>query len=87
VRIGLSQAGKLDVTAMDISPHVISHLAAARRRANRGTPYVVQLPRDLNSSWKPGTIAFWEQFGRQMRTMKDGYPLLQTRRLPDILVS
>ena len=66
VRIGPSQAGKLDVTAMDISPHVISHLAAARRRAKRGTPYVVQLPRDLNSSWKPGTIAFWEQFGRQI---------------------
>ena len=66
VRIGLSQAGKLDVTAMDISPHVISHLAAARRRAKRGTPYIVQLPRDLNSSWKPGTIAFWEQFGRQI---------------------
>jgi SAM-dependent methyltransferase len=63
VRIGLSQAGKLDVTAIDISPHVISHLAAARQRAKRGTPYVVQLPRDLSSSWKPGTIAYWEQFG------------------------
>jgi SAM-dependent methyltransferase len=66
VRIGLSQAGKLDVKAMDISPQVNSHLAAARRRAKRGTPYVVQLPRDLDSSWKTGTIAYWERFGSQI---------------------
>jgi SAM-dependent methyltransferase len=68
VRMGLSRAGKLGVTAMDISPQVNSHLAAARRRARRGVSYVVQLPRDLDSSWKPGTISYWERFGNQIGT-------------------
>lgn len=66
VRLGLSQTEKLDVAAMDISSQVISHLEAARARAKPGTPYVLQLPRDLDSSWRPEVISYWERFGNQI---------------------
>jgi len=63
MRLGLSRAEKIEVTAIDISPQVTSHLSAARRRAQRGVPYISQLPRDLDSAWKPGTVSYWERFG------------------------
>jgi hypothetical protein len=62
-RLGLSRAEKVEVTTIDINPQVNDHLAAARQRAQRGVPYISQLPRDLDSAWKPGTLSYWEQFG------------------------
>lgn len=62
-KLGLSEIKKLEVTAFDIHPRVIGHLLSARQRAARGTPYVVQLPRNLDSSWKPGVLSYWQSFG------------------------
>ena len=45
VRMGLSRPESLSVTAFDISPPVLDHLARAQKRAAAGEGYVLQLPR------------------------------------------
>ncbi len=74
-RLGLFRAEKLEVAAIDISPQVTSHLSAARQRARRGVPYISQLPRDLDSSWKPGTLSYWERFGSHIGAAAKPSPL------------
>ncbi len=66
LRLGLANAGALRVTTFDLSPRVNDHLARAKQRAQRGQSYVVQLPRDLQASWKPEVIGYWERFGNQI---------------------
>ena len=63
LRLGLARADDLKVTSLDLSPRVNYHLGRTRQRAFRGVSYVVQLPRDLESSWKPETIDYWQRFG------------------------
>jgi len=66
LRLGLGDASALEVTAFDLSPRVNDHLSGARRRAQGGQSYVVQLPRDLQAGWKPDAISYWERFGNQI---------------------
>src|SRR5215475_5995758 len=42
VRLGLSEPGKIEITAFDISAQVLEHFRRARDRAKRGDNYVVQ---------------------------------------------
>src|SRR5215510_7962661 len=63
LRLGLAKANELQVTAFDLSPRALDHLARARRRALGGSPYVVQLPHDAQATWKPELIKYWEAFG------------------------
>jgi len=63
LRLGLAKANELQVTAFDLSPRALDHLARARRRALGGSPYVVQLPHDAQAKWKPELIKYWEAFG------------------------
>jgi SAM-dependent methyltransferase len=63
LRLGLARANDLKVTTLDLSPRVNDHLGRTRQRAVRGASYVVQLPRNLESSWKPETIDYWQRFG------------------------
>ena len=63
LRLGLARANDLKVTTLDLSPRVNDHLERTRQRAVRGAGYVVQLPRNLESSWKPETIGYWQGFG------------------------
>jgi SAM-dependent methyltransferase len=65
LRLNLAGPG-LKLTTFDLSPRVNDHLAAARKRAARGIGYVVQLPRNAHSSWKPETIAYWERLGERI---------------------
>ncbi len=65
-RLGLAQPGKLEVFTFDISPRVNDHLNRARRRADLGQPYVLQLPRDTHVPWKASTSSYWQQFGDQI---------------------
>jgi hypothetical protein len=67
-RLGLARRGQLDVTTLDISPRVNDHLRRARRRAQLGQAYVVQLPRPAEASWKAPTSEYWRQFGDQIGT-------------------
>ena len=66
LRLGLSNASDLRVTTFDLSPRINEHLMRARRRAQKGTSYVVQLPRDAQAGWKPETIDYWARFGERI---------------------
>lgn len=63
LRLGLARPDQLQVTTFDLSPRVNDHLERAKQRALNGTGYVVQLPRDPQSDWKPSAIQYWANFG------------------------
>jgi len=70
IRTGLAdRAGPARVTTLDLSPRVNDHLAAARRRALRGLPYVIRLPLDVSVSWKPEVVAYWNAAGDRIGTL------------------
>jgi hypothetical protein len=66
LRLGLANANKLQVTTFDLSPRSLDHMARARGRALRGSPYVLQLPHDPQATWKPELGRYWEVFGDQI---------------------
>src|SRR5215475_5017811 len=66
LRLGLAKANELQVTAFDLSPRSLDHLARARRRALGGAHYGVQLPHDPQAKWKPELVKYWEAFGDQI---------------------
>lgn len=67
-RLGLAHPGELQVTTLDISQRVNNHLTRARRRAQMGQPYVLQLPRNAQASWNAASSVYWRQFGDQIGT-------------------
>jgi len=62
-RIGLAASTGVQLTTFDLSPRVLAHIAAARRRAAEGRPYSLVLPRQLDRSWAPELTAYWQRFG------------------------
>jgi hypothetical protein len=62
VRLGLAQAGRIDIVAFDISPEVLGHLRHLHERARAGEEYIVQLPRELRP-WVSDAIDYWHSFG------------------------
>lgn len=68
LRLQLTKADQLQLTALDISPRVNSHLARLRRRADRNLPYTVQLPLPGQVNWQPEVIRYWKQFGSEIGT-------------------
>jgi len=67
-RLGLARVGQLELTTFDISQRVNDHLRRARRHAQLGQPYVLQLPHPSQVPWKPATSSYWRQFGDQIGT-------------------
>ena len=65
-RLGLADAGALQMTTYDLSPRVNQHLDAARQRARVGAAYRVQLPRDTAQPWHPDLLAYWTRFGERI---------------------
>lgn len=63
VRLGLTKAGGLSMSILDISPQVIAHIQRARERARKNTGYVIQLPRDVARPWPPEVVAYWRSLG------------------------
>ena len=66
VRLGLATPEDLRVTAFDLSPRVTRHIQQAAVRAERGTPYTLQLPivtNDPAHHWESGFISYWKRFG------------------------
>jgi SAM-dependent methyltransferase len=54
------------VTTFDLSPRVNQHVDAARRRAQGGQPYVLQLPLDMKDpahDWSTDLVSYWRQLG------------------------
>jgi hypothetical protein len=66
LRFGLARPNDLQIDTFDLSPRVNDHLQQAKRRARRGSSYVVQLPRDPALPWKPDLVKYWEHFGDQI---------------------
>jgi chemotaxis methyl-accepting protein methylase len=66
LRLGLAKANELQLTAFDLSPRVLDHLAQARSRARRSLSYTVQLPHDPQAQWKPEMVKYWAVFGNQI---------------------
>ena len=66
LRLGLSQPGTLQVETFDLSPRVNDHLVRAKKNANSGQSYTLQLPRSEQAQWKPEAIRYWERFGDQI---------------------
>jgi hypothetical protein len=54
------------VAAIDISPRVNDHLRRARERAQRGDPYMLNLPLDLGLPWTPEFKEYWKRAGDQI---------------------
>ena len=63
MRLGLAGPEGLRLVAFDLNPSVTAHLRQMAERARAGTPYVIQLPRDLAADWTPEALAYWEHFG------------------------
>ena len=62
-RIGLAAPSGVQMTTFDLSPRVLAHIAAARRRAAEGHAYSLVLPRQLDRAWSPELTAYWQRFG------------------------
>jgi hypothetical protein len=62
-RLDLGLPDGLRLTTLDLNPAVNAHVERAAKRARAGTPYVIQLPRDLSADWTPQALAYWEHFG------------------------
>ncbi len=66
LRLGLAQSDSLTITAIDLNPNVVGHIERARKRAERGQGYVLQLPLNSGVNWEPGLKAYWRAFGDQI---------------------
>ncbi len=69
LRLGLAEPGQVRVTTFDVSPRVNHHLEVARRRAEAGEGYVLNLPRRLDLfPWSRYLVAYWERLGDRIGT-------------------
>ena len=76
-RFNLGQPDEVRVTTLGLSPRVNAHLDAARTRARRNEPYVVQLPLTTDGpkhEWHPDLVAYWQRFGDQIGVDTPPYP-------------
>lgn len=63
IRLGLAMPGDLRMTTLDLSSRVNQHLEAARQQAGTGSPYILELPRNMDQPWNSGLVAYWQRFG------------------------
>ena len=69
LRLWLAEPGQVRVTTFDVSPRINHHLEVARRRAEAGEAYVLNLPRRLDLfPWSRYLVAYWEQLGDRIGT-------------------
>jgi SAM-dependent methyltransferase len=96
VRHGLADPDALRVTTFDLSPRINGHLGAARRRANAGGAYTLELVRDRGVAWRPRLADYWRRFGDRIGQAAKGSPppadagRVETRAVrvrPDIVLS
>jgi SAM-dependent methyltransferase len=66
IRLGMARATNINVVTFDLSPRVNQHLDAARRKAQAGQPYVLQLPIDMKDpahEWSADLVSYWRRLG------------------------
>lgn len=62
--------GRVEIVALDISPRVLSHIAAARGSRN----YVLQLPLADRTPWSAEFRSYWSSLGDQIGTSVSAAP-------------
>jgi SAM-dependent methyltransferase len=69
-RLGLATGGSVpDVVCFDISPRVLAHVDAARRRADNGRPYTLNLALPRQREFVPEFRRYWMRFGQSVATV------------------
>ena len=63
LQLGLAKESELQITTLDISDRVNSHIRAARNRVRGGAGYRIQLPIRSNVKWTAEALRYWEHFG------------------------
>jgi hypothetical protein len=63
LRLGLAASTGVQVTAFDLSPRILTHLDAARMRAQAGRPYQMVLPRNVDQAWSAPLTRYWQRMG------------------------
>jgi hypothetical protein len=63
VRLGLADAGRLQVTTLDVSARVNEHIAGLGGFARRGDVYVVHVLLGGRVSWTPELLDYFAKFG------------------------
>ena len=63
LRFKLARLDNLRVTTLDLNPRINDHLAQIVTRARAGTGYPLALVRDLDLSWTPRLVGYWDRFG------------------------
>ncbi len=66
IRLRLAAEGGVLVTAFDLSPRVVGHLAAARARAQTGVPYTMQMRLNDSERWSRSLTQYWERLGERI---------------------
>jgi hypothetical protein len=74
IRLGLSNPAELQVTTFDLSARVNQHIDGARRRAEAGRGYQLQLARDERDGWTDPLVAYWQRFGEMIGEEADPLP-------------
>lgn len=74
---GLSAAGAVQVTTLDINPSVNQHLRRAIARGQNRQPYRLVLPRDTTAEWTSEAIAYWQRVGSGI-AFSDAKPAVST---------
>ena len=59
----LAAARDFQMTTFDLNPRVNDHIDAAKRRAQGGAAYTVQLPRDATQRWQRELLSYWTRVG------------------------
>jgi SAM-dependent methyltransferase len=75
LRLNLADAQALEVTTLDLSPRVNTHIRRARQGAAAGTAYTLQLPLDVQAGWHEKFIEYWKHFGDKIGTAAKPAPL------------
>ena len=65
-RLGLADAGGVQITTLDISPRVNDHLKRARTRSGRGATYTIRVPLDVGLRWTRDVVDYWKRFGSEI---------------------
>jgi hypothetical protein len=66
LRLAVVKANELELDTLDLSPRILEHVERAKRAAEKGRGYTIQLPRDPARDWTADLVAYWEHFGDQI---------------------
>lgn len=79
VRLGVADPAKIEIYTLDISQDVNLHIEHARKNAELGRPYVVQLAwntaRPMSEEYRKRFIDYWQQLGNKIGSAVEPIPV------------